>query len=187
MMPHNMTMTVAGAGMLWVGWFGFNGGSALAANGDAAMAMLVTHLSAAAGAMTWMGYEWIKFGKPTALGTVTGMVAGLGTITPASGFVGPAGAHEAAKTGRIDKVRRLLAEGHPVNAVDPSFGLTPLHFAVRNGWVEVARLLIANGADLTQPSAAGITPLDWTSTYLDPDQRAELLRAADSGKETDGV
>lgn len=92
MMPHNMTMTVAGAGMLWVGWFGFNGGSALAANGDAAMAMLVTHLSASAGAMTWMLYEWIKFGKPTALGTVTGMVAGLGTITPASGFVGPAGA-----------------------------------------------------------------------------------------------
>ena len=92
MMPHNMTMTVAGAGMLWVGWFGFNGGSALAANGDAAMAMLATHLSAAAGAMTWMFYEWIKFGKPTALGTVTGMVAGLGTITPASGFVGPAGA-----------------------------------------------------------------------------------------------
>jgi Amt family ammonium transporter len=92
MMPHNMTMTIAGAGMLWVGWFGFNGGSALAANGDAAMAMLVTHLSAAAGAMTWMSYEWIKFGKPTALGAVTGMVAGLGTITPASGFVGPAGA-----------------------------------------------------------------------------------------------
>lgn len=92
MMPHNMTMSVAGAGMLWVGWFGFNGGSALAANGDAAMAMLVTHLSAAAGAMAWMFYEWIKFGKPTALGGITGMVAGLGTITPASGFVGPAGA-----------------------------------------------------------------------------------------------
>ncbi|HHH44423.1 MAG TPA: ammonium transporter [Gammaproteobacteria bacterium] len=92
MMPHNMTMSVAGAGMLWVGWFGFNGGSALAANGDAAMAMTVTHLSAAAGAMTWMFYEWIKFGKPTALGAITGMVAGLGTITPASGFVGPAGA-----------------------------------------------------------------------------------------------
>ena len=90
--PHNMTMTITGAGMLWVGWFGFNGGSALAANGDAAMAMLVTHISAATGAITWMFYEWIKFGKPTALGTVTGMVAGLGTITPASGFVGPAGA-----------------------------------------------------------------------------------------------
>jgi len=91
MAPHNMTMTITGAAMLWVGWFGFNGGSALAANGDAAMAMLVTHISAAAGAMTWMFYEWIKYGKPTALGAVTGMVAGLGTITPASGFVGPAG------------------------------------------------------------------------------------------------
>jgi len=90
--PHNMTLTIAGAGMLWVGWFGFNGGSALAANGDAAMAMLVTHVSAATAAITWMCYEWLRFGKPTALGTVTGMVAGLGTITPASGFVGPAGA-----------------------------------------------------------------------------------------------
>ena len=92
MPPHNMTMTVMGAGMLWVGWFGFNGGSALAANGDAAMAMLVTHISAAAGAMVWMSMEWIRFGKPSALGAVTGMVAGLGTITPASGFVGPGGA-----------------------------------------------------------------------------------------------
>lgn len=92
MLPHNMTMVITGAGMLWVGWFGFNGGSALAANGDAAMAMLVTHISAATAAMVWMFYEWIKFGKPTALGTVTGMIAGLGTITPASGFVGPAGA-----------------------------------------------------------------------------------------------
>jgi len=92
MMPHNMTMTVTGAGMLWVGWFGFNGGSALAANGDAGMAMLVTHVSAACGAMTWAVMEWIKYGKPSALGTVTGMVAGLGTITPASGFVGPMGA-----------------------------------------------------------------------------------------------
>jgi len=92
MPPHNMTMTVMGAGMLWVGWFGFNGGSALAANGDAAMAMLVTHISAAAGVLVWSMMEWIKFGKPSALGAVTGMVAGLGTITPASGFVGPGGA-----------------------------------------------------------------------------------------------
>ncbi len=90
--PHNMTLTVAGAGMLWVGWFGFNGGSALAANGDAAMAMLVTHISASAGAFIWMVAEWFRYGKPSALGAVTGMVAGLGTITPASGFVGPAGA-----------------------------------------------------------------------------------------------
>ena len=92
MPPHNMTMTVTGAGMLWVGWFGFNGGSALAANGDAAMAMLVTHISAATGALVWLVMEWVRFGKPSALGAVTGMVAGLGTITPASGFVGPGGA-----------------------------------------------------------------------------------------------
>ena len=92
MPPHNMTMTITGAAMLWVGWFGFNAGSALAANGDAGMAMLVTHLSAAAGAFTWLSIEWVKYGKPSALGAVTGMVAGLGTITPASGFVGPAGA-----------------------------------------------------------------------------------------------
>ena len=92
MPPHNMTLTVMGAGMLWVGWFGFNGGSALAANGDAGMAMLVTHISAAAGAFTWMIMERIRFGKASALGIVTGMVAGLGTITPASGFVGPGGA-----------------------------------------------------------------------------------------------
>ena len=92
MPPHNMTLTVACAGMLWVGWYGFNGGSALAADGNAAMAMLVTHISASMGAMTWMFIEWKKFGKPSALGAVTGMVAGLGTITPASGFVGPGGA-----------------------------------------------------------------------------------------------
>ena len=92
MPPHNMTMTITGAGMLWVGWFGFNAGSALAANGDAGMAMLATHISAAAGALTWMCVEWVRYGKPSALGAVTGMVAGLGTITPASGFVGPAGA-----------------------------------------------------------------------------------------------
>lgn len=78
--------------MLWVGWFGFNGGSALGANGTAAMAILATHLAASMGAITWAGIEWYKFGKASALGIVTGMVAGLGTITPASGYVGPAGA-----------------------------------------------------------------------------------------------
>jgi len=92
MPPHNMTMTFTGAGMLWVGWYGFNGGSALAADGNASMAMLVTHISASMGAMTWMFIEWKRFGKPSALGAVTGMVAGLGTITPASGYVGPGGA-----------------------------------------------------------------------------------------------
>ena len=92
MPPHNMTMTVTGAGMLWVGWFGFNAGSALTASEDASMAMLVTHISAAAGSLAWMAMEWFKFGKPSVLGIVTGMVAGLGTITPASGSVGPAAA-----------------------------------------------------------------------------------------------
>ena len=91
-MPHNLTMSFTGAGMLWVGWFGFNAGSALAADGSAGMAMFVTHISAATGALTWMAIEWIKFGKPSGLGAITGMVAGLATITPASGSVGPAGA-----------------------------------------------------------------------------------------------
>ena len=92
LMPHNLTMTATGAGMLWVGWYGFNAGSALAANGSAGMALLVTHMSAAAGALAWMALEWIKYGKPSVLGVVTGLVAGLATITPASGYVGPGGA-----------------------------------------------------------------------------------------------
>jgi Amt family ammonium transporter len=92
MPPHNMTMVVTGAGMLWVGWFGFNAGSALTADGRAGMAMLATHIAAASGALTWMFIEWKRFGKPSVLGVVTGMVAGLGTITPASGFIGPMGA-----------------------------------------------------------------------------------------------
>jgi Amt family ammonium transporter len=92
MPPHNMTMAVTGACMLWVGWFGFNAGSALAADGAAGMAMLVTHIAAAAGSIAWVVCEWLRYGKPSVLGIVTGMVAGLGTITPASGFVGPLGA-----------------------------------------------------------------------------------------------
>ncbi|MDP5065545.1 MAG: ammonium transporter [Haliea sp.] len=92
MPPHNLTMTVTGAGMLWVGWFGFNAGSAVAADSSAAMAMLVTHLSAACGSLAWMTMEWMRHGKPSVLGIVTGMVAGLGTITPAAGSVGPAAA-----------------------------------------------------------------------------------------------
>ena len=92
MAPHSLPLAVAGAGMLWVGWFGFNAGSALAANGAAGMAMLVTHIGASAGALAWMLVEWWRYGKPSVLGIVTGMVAGLGTITPASGFVGPIGA-----------------------------------------------------------------------------------------------
>ena len=85
-------MSFTGAAMLWVGWFGFNAGSALAADGAAGMALFVTHISASVGALTWMIIEWVKFGKPSGLGAITGMVAGLATITPASGSVGPAGA-----------------------------------------------------------------------------------------------
>ena len=92
MPPHNLAMTVTGACMLWVGWFGFNAGSALAADGSAGMAMLVTHIGAATASLAWLFCERIKYGKPSVLGIVTGMVAGLGTITPASGFVGPLGA-----------------------------------------------------------------------------------------------
>ena len=92
MPPHNRTMVVTGAALLWVGWFGLNAGSSWAADGLAGMAMLVTHISAATGALTWMAIEWIKGGKPTIVGIATGMVAGLATITPAAGSVGPEGA-----------------------------------------------------------------------------------------------
>ena len=92
MLPHNLVFTMAGASLLWVGWFGFNAGSALAANGDAGMAMLTTQVAAAASALAWMATEWVRFGKPSALGVATGVVAGLVAITPAAGFVGPAGA-----------------------------------------------------------------------------------------------
>ena len=92
MPPHSRIMVVTGAAMLWVGWFGFNAGSAVAANGDAGMAMLVTHISAAVAALIWMFIEWVKQGRPTVVGIATGMVAGLATITPAAGTVGPGGA-----------------------------------------------------------------------------------------------
>ena len=92
MPPHNLTYTAIGAALLWVGWFGFNAGSALAADGAAGMAMLVTQVSTATAALTWMAIEWFKHGKPSVLGIITGAVAGLVAITPASGFVGPMGA-----------------------------------------------------------------------------------------------
>ncbi len=90
--PHNMTMTFTGTAMLWVGWFGFNAGSALAANGTAASALLVTHLSASVATLVWIALEWKKLGRPGVLGAATGSIAGLAAITPASGYVGPLGA-----------------------------------------------------------------------------------------------
>jgi Amt family ammonium transporter len=92
MPPHSMTLTVVGTGMLWVGWFGFNAGSAVAASGQAAMAMLVTQIAPAVAALTWMAIEWVRFGKPSALGFATGAIAGLAAVTPGSGTVGPPGA-----------------------------------------------------------------------------------------------
>jgi Amt family ammonium transporter len=92
MLPHSLTLSVVGAGMLWVGWFGFNAGSALAANGTAGMTMAATQVSAATAATVWMALEWIRNGRPSVLGLITGAVAGLATVTPASGYVGVAGA-----------------------------------------------------------------------------------------------
>ena len=126
MPPHNLTMTVAGAAMLWVGWFGFNAGSALAADGAAGMAMLVTHIGAATGAFAWMLCEWTRYGKPSVLGIVTGMVAGLGTITPASGFVGPLGA---LAIGAAAGVLCFLATSYMKRklGVDDSLDVFPVH------------------------------------------------------------
>ena len=86
--PHSPILTMIGAAMLWIGWFGFNAGSALGANSSAGMAMLVTHISASTSALVWMFIEWRRFGKPSLIGVVTGMVAGLATVTPASGYIG---------------------------------------------------------------------------------------------------
>ncbi|MDY6949319.1 MAG: ammonia channel protein, partial [Pseudomonadota bacterium] len=123
---HNMTMTVTGAGMLWVGWFGFNGGSALAADNNAAMAMLVTHISAAAGSIAWMLLEKFKFGKPSVLGIVTGMVAGLGTITPASGYVGPGGALIIGLAAGVVCFYATQTIKHKLN-IDDSLDVFPVH------------------------------------------------------------
>jgi len=126
MPPHNMTMTVTGACMLWVGWFGFNAGSALAADGAAGMAMLVTHIGAATGSLAWLLCEWLRYGKPSVLGIVTGMVAGLGTITPASGFVGPMGA---IAIGAIAGVACFFATSWMKRSlrIDDSLDVTPVH------------------------------------------------------------
>ncbi|HZM36474.1 MAG TPA: ammonium transporter [Burkholderiales bacterium] len=126
MPPHNMTMCVTGACMLWVGWFGFNAGSALAADGAAGMAMLVTHIAAATGSLAWLACETIKYGKPSVLGIVTGMVAGLGTITPASGFVGPMGA---LAIGAVAGVGCFFATSYMKRAlsIDDSLDVFPVH------------------------------------------------------------
>ncbi len=126
MPPHNMTMAVTGACLLWVGWFGFNAGSALAADGAAGMAMLVTHIGAATGSLAWLLCETWRYGKPSVLGIVTGMVAGLGTITPASGFVGPMGA---VAIGAVAGVVCFVATSYLKRRlnVDDSLDVFPVH------------------------------------------------------------
>ena len=126
MPPHNLPMTVTGAAMLWVGWFGFNAGSALAADGSAGMAMLVTHIGAATGSLAWLLCEWLRYGKPSVLGIVTGMVAGLGTITPASGFVGPMGA---VAIGAVAGTACFFATSWMKRSlkIDDSLDVTPVH------------------------------------------------------------
>lgn len=126
MPPHNRTMVVTGAAMLWVGWFGFNAGSSWAADGLAGMAMLVTHISAAVGALTWMAIEWVRGGKPTIVGIATGMVAGLATITPAAGSVGPEGALLIGlMAGSICFYATLAVKG--IFGVDDSLDVFPVH------------------------------------------------------------
>lgn len=126
MPPHNRTMVVTGAAMLWVGWFGFNAGSSWAADGLAGMAMLVTHISAAVGALTWMAIEWARGGKPTIVGIATGMVAGLATITPAAGSVGPEGALLIGlMAGSICFYATLAVKG--ILGVDDSLDVFPVH------------------------------------------------------------
>jgi Amt family ammonium transporter len=115
-----------GASMLWVGWFGFNAGSALAANASAGMAMAVTHISAATASLVWMVIEWVKFGKPSLVGIVTGMVAGLATITPASGFVGPIGGFFIGLAGGLACYRAVEIIKHRLK-IDDSLDVFAVH------------------------------------------------------------
>ena len=169
MPPHNLALTVAGAGMLWVGWFGFNAGS------DAGMAMLVTHISAAAGSLAWMFMEWWRYGKPSVLGIVTGMVAGLGTITPASGFVGPAGALVIGlsagvicfiATGYIKRTLKIddSLDVFPVHGVGGILGttLTGVFIAAQFGGAGLAEGTSVGGQVFTQLIGVAVT-IAWTA------------------------
>ena len=142
--PHNMVLTVTGAAMLWVGWFGFNGGSALAANADATMSIVVTQLAAAVGALVWMGLEWARRGKPTVFGATVGMVAGLASITPASGFIGPAGA---LVMGFAGSLLCFLLMGFVKNTlkIDDSLDVFPVH-AVGGAFGTVFAAVFASNA-----------------------------------------
>ena len=183
MPPHNRTMVMIGACMLWVGWFGFNAGSAVAADSSASMAMLVTHISAAVGALTWMTIEWVKQGKATMIGIATGMVAGLATITPAAGSVGPAGALLiGVMAGYICFYATQVIKGYfyiddsldvfPVHGVGGMLGIIMISFlGSPDGFLGTGAAGIAEGGALVQLKAQliGITVIAaWTglATYL---------------------
>ena len=183
MPPHNRTMVMIGACMLWVGWFGFNAGSAVAADSSASMAMLVTHISAAVGALTWMTIEWVKQGKATMIGIATGMVAGLATITPAAGSVGPAGALLiGVMAGYICFYATQVIKGYfyiddsldvfPVHGVGGMLGIIMISFlGSPDGFLGTGAAGIAEGGTLVQLKAQliGITVIAaWTglATYL---------------------
>ncbi len=124
--PHNPGMTMMGAGMLWVGWYGFNAGSALAANGDAASALLATHLSAATAGLVWALIEWRRFRRASMVGLVTGVVAGLATVTPASGYVGPLGAVALGATGSFVCYQAVELVKHRLK-IDDSLDVFAVH------------------------------------------------------------
>ncbi len=154
--PHSPGFTMIGAAMLWVGWFGFNGGSALASDGAAGMAITVTHVSAALGALVWMVIEWVQHGRPSLVGMVTGMVAGLATITPASGFVGPLGAVACGLGGGLVcywatqtlKHRLQIDDSLDVFAVHGIGGATGTLLTAVFAWSAVGGLGLAEGATI---------------------------------------
>jgi Amt family ammonium transporter len=145
--PHNPGMTMIGAGMLWVGWYGFNGGSALAANGDAGSALIATHLSASTAGLVWAFIEWRRFGRPSMVGLVTGVVAGLATVTPASGFVGPLGGVVLGAAGSVVCYQAVELVKHKLR-IDDSLDV----FAVHGVGGILGTLLVAV---LASPAAGG--------------------------------
>jgi Amt family ammonium transporter len=154
--PHNPGLTMIGASMLWFGWFGFNGGSALAANETAGSAILATHLAAASAGLAWMALEWVKVGKPTSVGIVTGAVAGLATITPASGFVGPIGAMAIGVAGGLLCFFAVLHVKHRLR-IDDSLDV----FAVHGVGGMLGSLLVAVFALPVLGGVGLATGMDW--------------------------
>ncbi len=172
--PHNPGMVMTGAGMLWVGWFGFNGGSALAADGSAAMAIAVTHISAATAACTWMAVEYIRYGRTSCVGIVTGAVAGLATVTPASGFIGPVGGFACGLIAGIIcfeavllmKTRLKIDDSLDVMAVHGIGGitgtlLTAVFGAASMGGLGISKISISEQF-IVQATGLGVTAL-WTA------------------------